>query len=237
MKAKEYYAAISQAAQTLFDESVDYCDFLGKIHDYSASIQDWLKVIPSSKENHMLDQSLEQVEFSCLLLLCGMYRQAFASLRLALELLFGAIYFSAHKLDYLEWENGTRDLTWQTVIDENSGVISKRFSNAFFPELSIYVEMQHKLAKALYRQLSEFVHGNYSTWNRQNPKLSINEKLIEDYKHKFDSISSLAHFLLSLRYLKEVEKEKLYKIESHVMDKLQHIAEIRFIFGGAVEDK
>ncbi len=237
MKAKEYYAAISQAAQTLFDESVDYCDFLGKIHDYSASIQDWLKVIPSSQENHMIDYSLEQVEFSCLLLLSGMYRQAFASLRLALELLFGAIYFSAHKLDYLEWQNGSRDLNWQTVTDENSGVLSKRFSNAFFPELSNQLEMQHQLAKALYRQLSEFVHGNYSTWNRERPNLSINEKLIEDYKRKFYNLSSLAQFILSLRYLKEVEKEDLYKIEAHVMDELQHIAEIRLIFGGAVEDK
>lgn len=236
MKAKEYYTAINKAAQGIFEESIYYCDFLGKVHDYSVSIQDWLKVIPPSQENQMIDHSLEQLEFSCLLLLSGIYRQAFASLRLALEELFGAIYFSAHKLDYLEWKNGSRDLNWQTVTDENSGVLSKRFSNAFFPELSIHLEVQLKLTKALYRQLSEFVHGNYSTWERENPNLSINKKLIDEYKQKFCSVSLLAQFLLSLRFLKEVEKENLYKIESHVMDELQHIAEIRLIFGGAVEE-
>ena len=237
MNAQEYYRTISEATHTIFEESVNHCDFLGKVADYSASIQDWMSVISPNQEKHMIDHSLEQIEFSCLSLLSGMYRQSFSSLRLALELLFGAVYFSAYKLEYMEWRNGSGDLNWQTVNNKDNGVLSKRFSDAFFPDLSTYIEAQHDAAKSVYRELSEFVHGNYSTWNREKPILAIDEDLIEEYKHKFESISSISHFLLSMRYLKEVQVEDLHKIETHVMDELQHIAEIRLVFGGAVEEK
>ena len=237
MKAQEYYKAISEATHTIFDKSIIYCDFLGKIHDYSASIQDWMEVVPSNQEKHMINHSLEQIEFSCLSLLSGMYRQSFSSLRLALELLFGSIYFSAHKLEHIEWRNGSRDLSWKVINDKENGVLSKRFSDAFFPELSIYIDDQRNISKEIYRQLSEFVHGNYATWDREVHSLSINETLIEEYRKKFYSMNSVSHFLLTMRYLKEIKLEDLHRIETHVMDELQHIDEIRKVFGGTVEDK
>ncbi|MEH1835357.1 MAG: hypothetical protein V7L29_25710 [Nostoc sp.] len=237
MNAKEYYKTISEATHTIFEVSVNHCNFLGKLYDYSASIQEWMDVIPSSQEKQMIDYSLEQVEFSCLSLLSGMYRQSFASLRLSLELLFGSVYFSAYRLEYLEWKNGSRDLKWQTINDENNGVLSQRFSNVFFPELSTHINAHRNTANSVYRELSEFVHGNYSTWNREKPSLSVNENLIEQYRQRFQLISSTCHFLLSMRYLKEIEPQRLHKIEVHVMDELQYIPEIRLFFGGAVEGK
>lgn len=236
MNAQEYYRAINEASHTIFEKSVSHCSFLGKVADYSTSIQDWMNVIPSNQEKHLIDHSLEQIEFSCLSLLSGMYRQSFSSLRLALELIFGAIYFSAYKLEYIEWKNGSGDLNWHTINDKDNGVLSKRFASAFFPELSAYVGDQHNNAKSVYRELSEFVHGNYSTWNRESPSLSINENLIEKYRHKFEAVSLISHFVLCMRYLKEVRSEDLYRIETHVMDELQHISDIRIIFGGTVEE-
>ena len=236
MNAQEYYKTISEATQTVFEESVIYCDFLGKINNYSVSLQDWLLVLPLSQENHMIDHLIEQMELSCLFLMSGMYRQSFSSLRLALELLCGAIYFSAHKLEYIEWRNGAGDINWRIVHDYNNDVFSKRFRDAFFPKLSISdADEQHVIAKSIYRELSEFVHGNYSTWSRENPTLSINKELIEKYKCIFQKIVRISHFLLSMRYLKEIQKEDLHKIEPHVMDELQYISEIRLIFGGTVE--
>jgi hypothetical protein len=237
MRVDEYYRTISEASKTIFEKSVAHCDFLGKVHDYSTSIQEWIDVISPSQERLMIDHSVEQLEFSCLFLLSGMYRQSFSSLRLALELLFGGVYFSAHKLEYLEWSKGSRDLNWNTISDVENGVLSKRFSDAFFPELSNDVEIQRIESKKIYRQLSEFVHGNYSTWNRAKPSLSINEKLIKEYKEKIYSMSYMSHFLLSMRYLKELQVDNLHKVEIHVMDELQHIDAIRSVFGGAVEDK
>lgn len=237
MKAQEYYRAINVATHTTFENSVSHCNFLGKIHDYSASIQEWMEVIPSNQEKHMINHSLEQIEFSCLSLLSGLYRQSFTSLRLALELLFGSIYFSAHQIEYIEWKKGSRDLSWTTINDDDNGVLSKRFSNAFFPELSIYIDAQRNIAKEVYRGLSEFVHGNYATWNKEKPNLLIDENLIEEYRKKFYALNSISHFLLTMRYLKEVNPEDLHKIEAHVMDELQYIDDIRRIFGGTVEEK
>ncbi len=236
MKVQEYYKTISEATQNVFEESLAYCDFLGKINDYSVSLQDWLHVLPLSQENHMIDHLIEQIELSCLFLMSGMYRQSFSSLRLALELLCGAIYFSAHKLEYIEWRNGAGDLNWRIVSDYDKGVFSKRFCDAFFPELSIsYADEQHSITKLIYRELSEFVHGNYSTWSRENPALSINKDLIEKYKCIFQKIVHISHFLLSMRYLKEIQKKDLHKIETHVMDELQYIPEMRLVFGGTVD--
>jgi len=67
--------------------------------------------------------------------------------------------------------------------------------------------------------------------------LLIDENLIEEYRKKFYALNSISHFLLTMRYLKEVNPEDLHKIEAHVMDELQYIDDIRRIFGGTVEEK
>ncbi len=234
MQAETYYTAINKASQEVFTKSIGSCDFLGNIHDYSTALQDWIQVIPNDLEVQILNHSIEQVEISCLSLLSGIYRQSFASLRLSLELLFGSTYFSASKLELVEWMKGSRDLNWKTINDQDNGVLSKRFSNAFFPELSNYVSEERNKATMLYRELSEFVHGNYSTWNLERPSLSLNKDLIVQYERNFKSFSSISQFLLCVRYLKQLDQEKLSKVEPHIMDELRHITEIRAVFGGSI---
>jgi hypothetical protein len=115
MQAKTYFTILNKSSQEVFNKSMEKCNFIGELHSYSASLQDWATIIPFFTERRILNHAVEQMEISCLSMLTGIYRQSFASLRLSLELIFGAVYFSAHKLELIEWQNGAKDLNWHVI--------------------------------------------------------------------------------------------------------------------------
>jgi hypothetical protein len=237
MDVKEYFSKLNQAAQNVFNDTIDHCDFLGLVHDYSSILLEWANIIPDSPELKMFENAAQEIDVSCLSLLSGLYRKAFVSLRLSMEMSFGAVYFSVHKLEYLEWQKGEKDIVWSVIIDKENGVLSKRFSNAFFPELSEEITKMNRETGELYRLLSEYVHGNYGTWDQENPYLSKNDDLIKKYEEVIKKLRKLSLFLLCNRYLKELSPEKREMLEEHVKDELNHIEPIRIVLGGPLGNK
>ena len=234
IEVKQYYSEIHAASQATFAVSLSQCTHLGYVHDLALSLQDWHKVIPVNNKS-MLQNTVEQVEVSCLSMLGGIYRQAFAGLRLSLEMLFGMVYFSAHELEYIEWTKGTRDISWSIINDEHNGVFSCRFANAFFPELASYIPDARNRAARLYRELSEYVHGNYSTWSHEQPALEKRDDLIASYERNVREFRYLAQLVLSIRYLKQIHLSDTHVVEIHVTDELGTLPEIRSVYGGPVE--
>lgn len=116
------------------------------------------------------------------------------------------------------------------MIDVDNGVLSKRYALAFFPGLQDNVHIYNSMSTTLYRELSEFVHGNAFTWELTKENLSFNNDLHTDWLSKFDTASTIISFALCLRFLKEVSKDALKKIERPVLDKIGHIEQIRDVF-------
>ena len=84
----------------------------------------------------MFEQINSGLELGLFALVSGLYRQAYGSLRLAVELTAGVCWFSTHRLDLAEWQSGERDLIWKEITNDEEGVLSPRFRKAFFPELT-----------------------------------------------------------------------------------------------------
>lgn len=222
---------LEKESHAIFEKSLGFQSELGKVHHLSSCIYEFSEHINDQSEKNILITVSSQLESATLNATMGMYRQAFSSLRLAFEMGLGAAHFSVHKLDFIEWLNGRADIKWSELIDPDNGVLSVRFTNAFFNELSSIVTKYREKAITTYRNLSEFVHGNNETWIKSGLQLSYNKRLLETYFETFSATADIILFVLTCRYAKSLSKESLETLQC-IPEEFAHLSQIREIFGG-----
>ena len=201
--------------------------FCNCLFEFSENIYD-------EKEKELLKVVSSQIEVSALNLSFGLYRQAFSALRLSLEMGLGIVHFSTFKLEHYEWLNGKADIKWSKLIDKDSGVLSRRFTDAFFPDLSSSVGDYNVRAAQVYRQLSEFVHGNCETWESKNLTISKNEDLIVKYFGYFTSVKEILLFSLCCRFLRSFSSDKI-ELMPFILEEMGHHESVRVFLGGPKE--
>lgn len=231
MNIQDYFSKLNEESQSIFKKSIVANDQLGKAHHFASCIYEFSEHIPDPLEKGMFVTVSTQLESATLNLTLGMYRQAFASLRLALELGLGATHFSIHKMELNEWLDGRADIKWTSLVDEENGVLSKRFSNAFFKELSSDITDYRKKAISTYRKLSEFVHGNNETWVKSGLKVSYNKDLFDAYFIHLTAVSEVIIFVVTCRYVKQLDAGAIESLQ-FIPEELSHIPVIREVFGG-----
>jgi hypothetical protein len=232
MDIREHLEKINSECQQIFaDTVVQYIEKLGKAHHLSACIFEYSEYLFDKHERELLGAVSAQIESSTLNATLGLYRQAFSSLRLALEMAMGCVSFSINKLEHYEWLNGKGDIKWAKLIDKENGVLSVRFSDAFFQDLSPYVDEFNENASKMYRSLSEFVHGNNETWTKSGIQLKLNKDLADHFFEQLFEIGDIILFTLSCRYLNSIAQKDRDTME-FLSTQLNHIEPIRVLFGG-----
>jgi hypothetical protein len=221
---KEHYDKISEAARLVRQDSLRDLAPLQAAHAVVDEIRLWQEILGARPEANIFDQIVNGLELGLFALVSGLYRQAYGSLRLAVELTAGVCWFSANRLDLVEWQSGERDLIWKEITNQDEGVLSARFRKAFFPELK--EELKYNgLNKKLYRELSEYVHGHASTWaGAENVK--YDEKLHQAWFEKLDTYMIVTSVLMSLRYLQEVGDEAVRRLAPNLRSRVGHISAI-----------
>jgi len=230
MKSKEYFEKINTCCQKIFTETIKDIEPFGKVHHVASCLFEFSEILTDFDERSMLNMVSIQIESSSINLAFGLYRQAFSALRLTLELGLATIYFSYNKLDHKEWLVGKNDIKWAQLIDEENGVLSTRFTNAFFPELSPEVERYNSKTRLVYRSLSEFVHGNSCTWNNNGSHIKKEDGLISHFFSFFNTVSDILLFCLTCRYLKCLSPSEIDKI-NFIFEELWHLEPVRMLMG------
>jgi hypothetical protein len=230
MEIKSYFSKLLNKSGDISTNTLDnFSKELSESHYKYGILFDFIQEILEAKEEPcVLKNAISQIETSIYCLTLGLYRQAYSSLRLGFELALGSIQFSANKLEFLEWQMGKQDVKWSKIIDEENGLISKRYFNIFFPELHALSSNYNSLSKNVYRKLSEFVHGNNETWNKDGLELTYNETLVRDFFSYYNTITEILLVCLSMRYLKKLPKDKM----DFLLSEISHIEEIRLYLGG-----
>lgn len=231
MNINEYLKKLNNESQAIFISTLEFQKELGKAHHFSACVFEFAEKIDDPYEKRMLITVSSQLETALLNACLGMYRQAFASLRLALEMGLGAIHFSVHKLEQQEWIHGKADIQWSALIDESDGVLSERFSKAFFEEFSDDMCSYRDRTAAIYRRLSEYVHGNNETWLKSGLELHYNEELLKSYFASNEEVAKTILYVLSCRYLKSFSKKTIESME-FIPEEMNHLSYVREYFGG-----
>lgn len=230
MDIQEYFSKLNAESQSVFNQSISRKDKLGKLHHLSSCIYEFSVCVLDPQEKIILETVSVQLESSNYNLIIGLYRQAFSSLRLALEMGLAAIYFSASKLELHEWLDGRTDIKWSRLVDEDNGVLSKRFARAFFSEMTDEVEHYRSKAISVYRKLSEYVHGNNETWVNGGIKLSYKEDLFDKYCDYYRTASEIILFSAICRYAKLFDDSDRESLQ-FLPEEFSHILKVRELFG------
>jgi hypothetical protein len=221
---KKHYDEISEAARLVREDSLRDPVPLLAAHAVVDEIRIWKEILGARPEASIFDQIVSGLELGLFALVSGLYRQAYGSLRLAVELTAGVCWFSTHRLDLAEWQSGERDLIWKEITNDEEGVLSPRFRKAFFPELN-EERKYNGLNKKLYRELSEYVHGSARTWAGPDD-IKFDEKLHQAWFEKLDTYMVVTMVLLSLRYLQEVGDEAVARLAPKLHSRVGHVSAI-----------
>jgi hypothetical protein len=237
MDLTQYYLGLSNSSKEILTQSLERVGDLSKVNMFVDDILVWHELLHEKVESIViLKYAASEIQVAAFSLALGLYRQAFVSLRLSLELSLSSVLFSTNELEFREWQRGERDIYWSKIIgqaaqdsqrqDNQSGVFSQRYSKNFYPELEELLSPYNELAAKTYRKLSEFVHGNAETLSISNG-LKFRDRDFEDWMSLFIDSSNLISFALCLRFLKQLNSQEIKRMENHLLDSLGHIPTVR----------
>jgi hypothetical protein len=229
MDAYDYLRAASKSSGLVFDKTLQdesrrrFGDLNNRLH----YINEFATHIDEKIEREAIITACAQLDSAILCACHGFYRQAFSSIRLALELSLGVINLSAKKIFLIEWSNGAFDISWSDALNEVDGVFSKKFVSAFFGDLGRYPDIYRQQSKDLYRRLSEYVHGNVNTWTGPGEGLVFNDELKNGFFEKHSQCTKIVLFCLWCRYAKTFNSSQIESIKDCMRDDFCDIVQIK----------
>lgn len=192
--------------------------------------ESWLACISSSTNISMYKTAIEEYNKALFLMTCGFYRQAYMSLRFFLEHTLFGLYLSVNEFNYRLWKQNNYDIKWSSIMDSDTGLFSSNFFTAFSLDLlNFRIELQ-EISKSVYRELSEYIHGNLAA-TKQLPTSNVYDKaVINDFANKIEVIRYLVIFLFFVRYKDELDLDKKIKLEHSIMDAIGRHPEVEAYF-------
>lgn len=199
-------------------------------HNYIDDFDALNRAIRGRPEQEVFYLAIKEYHFALFALTSGQYRHAFVGLRLFFELMLAAISFSANEFDYRMWLKGRKDINWCALIDSDKGVLSKNFIFAFNSEFSEHAAEHLAIASKIYRELSEFVHGNANSHESIPPNFSFDSEIHKTWIKKASSVRDVILYCYSARYLDFLDKADLKNLEPLLIDAIGHLPAIQFIY-------
>lgn len=202
----------------------------GELYVFACDIDAWKKAMAGNPESTLIDIAAREYMSAMLNVCQGQYRNGFKGLRLVLELCLQSTYLSANLVARSEWLNGKQDTIWASLIDENEGPLSKRFCDAFFPDLVDHVKPFRELAKTLYRELSECIHGNIPSHIPLPQNIDFSQDTFNLWHSKAKTLKLVVYFAFSMRFLNDLSSDDKLALEASVNQQLGHISAVRTVF-------
>ena len=194
---------------------------VANIHKQVNDFEVWTEFLKDRYEYPIYLSALKELNYAVFSLLSGQYHYAYFSLRYSLEQLLSAVYLSVHEINYRMWKQSQRDVFWSEIIDENNGVFSYIFIKTFTEEFTEEAGSFRGIVAALYRELSEYIHGNPSAICTLPNRNTFNEKCFDDICTKFETLSYIVNIALFIRFKDTlVEKNGLEKLENVIFDNI-----------------
>lgn len=231
------YEALSDTCRGVIGETATgaFRQQCAECHAFTEDLHLWQAALKDRFEHPVICTACSEYEFALLSLFHGDYRAAFARLRGFVEQTFFAVYGSAHLLAFREWLAGSRDLGWGQVMSEEQGVFSTVFCRSFFPELTDEAAHFRSLASKVYRECSEYVHGNRYIAIPPPETLGYNEPLVEAWCARANTSILVCSLAFVIRYYRELGPDHSKALEQSILDQLGTIPEVRGVVGGSVE--
>lgn len=209
-------------------EANEFQQCLMFINDFTA----WIDCLQHMPQSILFQSALNECATANLFCSQGLYKHAMISLRLCLEHCLYAIYMSSNDFYFRRWKSGQEDMRWGSIKDKNTGIFSKSFIRAYAPEFEERSTELNTIVENVYRECSEYVHGNYDKLNYLPGKAEFSEKMLSQYIKSFHSISYLLSIALVIRFKEYIVNEALLgRLEDPIMHNIGMLGEIQLLYG------
>jgi hypothetical protein len=222
--------ARSQTALTNMQDDEERLALFITAHNEAEDLDQLHKFLATRTEAPMYELARLEYQHALYSVSAAQYRQAHKSLRLFLELALCSVLFSAHEIDTHLWLKGRKDAKWGSINCENTGVFSQHFVGAFFDGMKEHCPQYQTLAAKLYRECSEFVHGNRQSYDGIDMEISYNADLLEAWTDRADTARLLVKFAFVSRYLNGANIDLRNELETLVLEDFGTLAVIQAIF-------
>lgn len=235
MTVSKFYLSLHARGEAILRETIsdgNHLSMLTASHNHLADFEKLYLAVRDRPESTLFNYASREYQFALLAISSGIYRHAFVSLRLFLELFLTGIQFSAREIDLRMWLKNSRDISWKSLSDPDTGVFSSNFLSAFDERFSENGRQYGTMADRAYRECSEYVHGNVNTQEDIPVSLEFNEALFATWHEMAETIQLLVVFAYSARYLKFLHKSERGSIEQIVLDALGTLPAVQEIYSG-----
>lgn len=229
LDCKELYLNINHRLEDIINESLNELNVAeqAKGYNFIEDYDKWIENFEALDETVLYKYALMDYQHALLLVSQGLYRQAFNSLRFCLEHTCFGIYLSLNEYNFRKWKAGQLDVYWSSITGEDS-IFSKTFINLFAPELSHKATELITMAKSVYRECSEFTHGNYNITLLLSEELNYDEDLFAMWHEKADTIRYIITIMFFIRYKDYIEKNDLVgALENSIVEYIGTLPEVQ----------
>jgi len=199
-------------------------------HNRAADLEAISSLLDNRPEAHIFKLACVEYQHSLYSVAFGQYRQAHVSLRLFLELCLTTILFSAHEVDCRLWLLGKKDINWNSIVKNDNGIFSKQFIRAFFEGMEDYSEQYCVMAETLYRECSEFVHGNRQSYEGLDSGIVFRPELMGNWTDRAETALRIVAFCFACRYLRLTTLKIRNKLEHMILEMFGEITPIQAIY-------
>lgn len=199
-------------------------------YQYTIDISNFIKHIPNSNVVRILECATREYQKGLLLLSQGHYRHAFFALRLFFEQSLRAIYLSGNETHLQHWMTDSHDVSWGTIIDDQWGVFSKNFARAYFPNLSPEISHYRAISEKVYREMSEYVHGNERNNSILPATLAFSPSLFKIWHERSKVVQLLVTLSLTVRYISNMSNNDFISAEHFILENVGFLESVRELF-------
>jgi hypothetical protein len=178
---------------------------IGQLLQLDSDLQVWEKKLLGNPEVAQVSSARRDLAFAVYAAAIALYPQAYAGLRVFLELSFAAVHFSVYELERRKWLADRGDFSWSKALDEYSGILSRDFIIEFNPEAVEDAARYAGLAARCYRHCSQFVHGKAAVTSSLPTKLAYSEPVLADWIRTARDAAQSVLFLFYCRYGRELD--------------------------------
>lgn len=229
---KQIYLNIIQSQATVVDESLsaENIEEFSKMYLFISDYEKWIDNFDNANEITLYKTAIEEYSNALFLLTCGLYRESYIALRFFFEHTLFGLYLSVNDMNYRLWEINKYDMNWSSITDKETGLFCKNFFIAYSPDLIERCDDLLEISKGLYRELSEYIHGNFSTIKTLPAYLKFEKDIFDDISQKISDIQYVITFMFFARYKSILKPEVMLASEDSIMDIIGRFSEVEAFF-------
>lgn len=244
MGIKEYYNKLFEKVGSNKDSLFHYIDnddehLFENAFNFYTNLQTLYKVLENRLESGIFKNAIRVYQESMLCAISGLYQPAFMGLRYFLERFMMGAYLSSSEIELRTWMSNERDTYWTELVgvesntqdtnnnNPNRGIFSSKFTKAFFPDLDGERIQMLAMTKRVYRECSEYVHGNPQAIGGIPESLDYEEHILQEWLDKAETVKRCVLYVVFLRYARSCSNDDFDKVRDIFLDEFKSIKPIK----------